>query len=116
MKLTRMSLSPLDEYLQTMAYCQWAGELAEAVAMIPGDQEQRHVAWKTLARLLAGRNDLRRIYFAYIFLRHLLSFATCLRTVSLVIFMQGEFLGDYPNTFRQQLDEARNKAVARIGQ
>ena len=111
-----MNPSPLDDNLQTQAFRQWTCELAEAVAGVSDDQQQRHMAWRTLARLMAGRNYLKRIFVAYVLQRQLLDSATRMATVSLVIIMQGEFLGDYPNTFRRQLGEAMDRAMARLGQ
>ena len=110
-----MNPVPLDDNLQTQAYSQWTRELAEAVAGVSDDQQQRHIAWRTLARLMVGRSNLKRIFVASVYLRQLLDSATRMATVSLAIIMQGEFLGDYPNTFRRQLDETRERAIARIG-
>ena len=111
-----MNLSPLDEYLQTEALRQWSCELAEAVAVVSDDQNQRHMAWKTLARLMAGRSDQKQTYFAYIFLLQLLNSATRIETVRLAETMQSEFMEDNDDVFRRNLNQARDLATARIGQ
>ena len=115
MKLTRMNISPLDEYLQTEALRHWGCELAEAVAGVSDDQEQRHMAWRTIVGLMAGRSDQKRTFFAYIFLLQLLNSATRTATVRLAEHMRGEFMDGNPDTFMNNLDEARDKAMARIG-
>ena len=114
--LQEMNLSPLDEYLQTEGLRQWGSELAEAVAVIPDDQQQRHMAWRTIATLMAGRNILRRVYVAYTFLLQLYHSATRIETVRLAKTMQSEFMEDNDDVFRGNLNIARDKAVARIGQ
>ena len=110
-----MNLSPLDEFLNTEALRHWGSELAEAVAGVSDDQEQRHMAWRTLVRLMAGGNILRRMYVAYTFLLQLYHSATSIETIRLAETMQSEFIEDNVTVFRENLNVARVKAVARIG-
>ena len=110
-----MNPIPLDDFQRIQANRHWVCELAEAVAMISGDQEQRHVAWRTLARLMVGRSELKRKFVGYIFLLQLLNSATRLGTVSLAGFIQGEFMGGSPVSWMRNLTEARDRATARIG-
>ena len=110
-----MNPVPLDDSQRIQANRHWVCELAEAVAMISVDQEQRHVAWRTLARLMVGRSDLKRIFVVYIFILQLLNSATRMGTVSLAGFIQGEFMGGNPLSWMHNLTEARDRAIARIG-
>lgn len=110
-----MNPNPLDEYLQAMAFCQWASELAEAVAGVSDDQEQRLIAWKTLTKLMAGRSIPRRVYVAYTFLLQLFQSASRIETIRIAETMQAEFVADAATVFREKLNKARDKAIARIG-